>query len=417
MIKILDENDKAQLEGQIGAKADQTEIERLDGSVSELETTTTELKQDIEQLKQSGGSGSAGYTSWTTTQIDNLEAVLNMMEFSTEALAAEGKAKIDTLIDSLRSGTSSGSGESGGELTKVTLSSISAVYNGGEVPEGTSASDLDITVTATYSDGSTEIITGWNITGTVYEGENSFVVSYGGKTAIVNVVGYKQSSSSLYVTDGLIFNIDAIDSEIGDKSWSDATGNYVTETPQTGEFTRKNNFINVGYRGQVAVNDTALLNDMGTSFTVEAVWQNRYYTSDNVVHDFEMRDINYIFNVGNGNQNMLVANNGKCRILGSNTVYGEAFTSNDVILHCTITYDGTTYSLYHDGVLVTSMNATMDLSPQTQAEFWGCTSWAYVTLGSFNAGRIYNRCLTAEEVKANYDVDIERFGTQNIPAA
>lgn len=381
----------------------------------------SELKGEIDKLKNNG-TGEGSGASWSKTQIDNLESVLYMMEFSTEALAAEGKTKIDALITSLRNGTSSGSGGSsgGGESgggTEITLTSISAVYNGGEVQEGTSASDLDITVTANYSDGSSAVVSGWSISGTVYEGENSFIVSYGGKTTTVKVTGVKQSATSKYITDGLVFNIDAIDSETTGKSWSDVTGNYTTEIPSTGVIDDKGTYINANIRSQVKVTDTALLTDMGTEFSVEAVWQNRYFNLDGIATDQTPKDTAYIFTVGAGNNNMLIANNGKCRILGSNAVYGDAFTSNDDILHCTITYDGTTYSLYHDGTFVTSMSASMDLSSQTYAEFWGCMEWAKPTNGSFNAGRIYNRCLTANEVKANYDVDIERFGTQNIAAA
>lgn len=163
----------------------------------------SELKSEIEALKNGEtGTETPGGASWTTTQIDNLESVLYMMEFSTEALAAEGKTKIDALITSLRNGTSSGSGGSsgGGESgggTEITLTSISAVYNGGEVQEGTSASDLDITVTANYSDGSSAVVSGWSISGTVAIGTNTFTITYNNKTTTITVTGIESQKTDI----------------------------------------------------------------------------------------------------------------------------------------------------------------------------------------------------------------------------
>lgn len=86
-------------------------------------------------------------------------------------------------------GLTGGSGESGGE-TEKTLSSISATYNGGDVPVGTSLTSLTgITVTAHYSDGSTADVTGYTLSGMITEGSNTITVSYGGKTATFAVTG------------------------------------------------------------------------------------------------------------------------------------------------------------------------------------------------------------------------------------
>lgn len=83
---------------------------------------------------------------------------------------------------------------SGGTVTpdnpEVTLSSISATYNGGNVAIGTSVNDLTgITVTAYYSDGSTANVTGYALSGTITEGSNTITVSYGGKITTFTVTG------------------------------------------------------------------------------------------------------------------------------------------------------------------------------------------------------------------------------------
>lgn len=72
---------------------------------------------------------------------------------------------------------------------EVVLESISAVFNGENAQVGTNASDLDITVTGHYSDGSTKTETGWTTAGTVSEGNNVFTIYLGDKTCTVSVVG------------------------------------------------------------------------------------------------------------------------------------------------------------------------------------------------------------------------------------
>lgn len=72
---------------------------------------------------------------------------------------------------------------------EVTLTSISASYTGGIVPAGTTLSQLSgITVTATYSDGSTGTVTGYTLSGTLTAGQtNTVTVTYQGKTATFEV--------------------------------------------------------------------------------------------------------------------------------------------------------------------------------------------------------------------------------------
>lgn len=87
----------------------------------------------------------------------------------------------------------------------VTLQSISATYTGGEVATGTALTDLTgITVTATYSDGSTKNVTGYTLSGEILECENTITVSYGGKTTTFTVTGIAESSGDAELpTDGL----------------------------------------------------------------------------------------------------------------------------------------------------------------------------------------------------------------------
>lgn len=80
------------------------------------------------------------------------------------------------------------------DVPEVTLSSISATYSGGDVAVGTAVTDLTgIVVTAHYSDGTSETVTGYTLSGTIAEGNNTITVSYGGKTTSFTVTGVAES--------------------------------------------------------------------------------------------------------------------------------------------------------------------------------------------------------------------------------
>lgn len=81
---------------------------------------------------------------------------------------------------------------------EVTLSSISAVYSGGDVAVGTAPADLTgIVVTAHYSDGTSETVTGYTLSGTIGEGSNTITVSYGGMAATFTVTGVAESTETV----------------------------------------------------------------------------------------------------------------------------------------------------------------------------------------------------------------------------
>lgn len=88
--------------------------------------------------------------------------------------------------------------DTSGESTK-TLDSITAAFNQGDaVIYNTDALDSlkqYLTVTANYSDGSTETVTGYTLSGTLVEGTSTVTVSYDGKSATFTVNVMKNSES------------------------------------------------------------------------------------------------------------------------------------------------------------------------------------------------------------------------------
>lgn len=156
---------------------------------TQIQTNTnniSELKGDLSQLSEEIGKQTG--TGLSTEAIDKLEEVGNYLAYTT----ADGGSKWTELISILRNGSSGGgSGET------VTLQSISATYTGGDVPVGTLLNDLTgITVTATYSDGSTSNVTGYTLSGEIVEGSNTITVSYGGKSTTFTVTGVAESGGN-----------------------------------------------------------------------------------------------------------------------------------------------------------------------------------------------------------------------------
>lgn len=170
---------------------------------AQLNKNTEDISSLSDEIANKTGTG------LSTEAIDKLEEVGNYLAYTT----ADGGAKWTELISILRNGSSGGgSGEGSGE-TEKTLSSISATYTGGEVTTGTALSDLTgITVTATYSDGTTKIVTGYTLSGEILEGENTITVSYGGKTTTFTVTGIVESGGGEVTaelpTDGLVAYFD-----------------------------------------------------------------------------------------------------------------------------------------------------------------------------------------------------------------
>ena len=146
------------------------------------------LSEEIANLQTSG---------LTTAQVNALDGMFKVCAFTKDNVSAEYTAFK----------TAFGITDSGGE-TEVTLTSISATYNGGDVAVGTALSDLTgIVVTATYSDGSTATVTGYTLSGEIVEGDNTISVTYNGKTATFTVIGTVTNERVEHIVSGQTFPV------------------------------------------------------------------------------------------------------------------------------------------------------------------------------------------------------------------
>lgn len=144
-----------------------------------------------------------------------------------------------------------------------TLVSISAAFNqGSAVVHSTDSLDTlrqYLTVTATYDDSSTGVVTNYTLSGTLVEGESTIAVLYNGKstTFTVNVTAPAtiDSISAVFTQgDAVIYDTDALDTL---KQYLTVTATYDDQTTQTvtnytlsGTLTAGTSTITVSYGGK-----------------------------------------------------------------------------------------------------------------------------------------------------------------------
>lgn len=171
--------------------------------LNHMEQGISQLSEKIANLQTSG---------LTTAQIKALDGMFKV--------AAYIKADVSAEYSAFK--TAFGIEDSGDTEPEKTLTSISATYSGGDVAVGTAVTALTgITVTATYSDGSTAVVTGYTLNGTIAEGNNTITVSYGGKKTTITVTGVVEQgggeetgvSNETTWTDRVAYTYNAVENE------------------------------------------------------------------------------------------------------------------------------------------------------------------------------------------------------------
>lgn len=160
-------------------------IANVNSALSAMQTTVNDLDGRVEALEEGGGTGGGVPSSVKGALITLLKAAVYSETGLTDEIAT---------IESWASATAE-------------LVSISASYSGGAVTAGTSLDSLrnDLTVIASYEDSTTEVVTGYTLSGTLTEGTQTITASYGGKTTTftVTVVSGSTLLNSWDFTQGL----------------------------------------------------------------------------------------------------------------------------------------------------------------------------------------------------------------------
>lgn len=156
------------------------------GNLNHLQTNTkTSLVAAINELTSSQGSG------MSKAAITLLITILRHALYESDQSDA-----IDALETALNAGATDP------EVPEVTMTHITAVYTGDSVPVGTDIYSLQgLTVTAYYSDGTTAIITGYNLGGKISKaGNNTLSVVYNGQSTTVSIPGYETDKTLTGIT-------------------------------------------------------------------------------------------------------------------------------------------------------------------------------------------------------------------------
>lgn len=354
----------------------------LEQLIKELEEDISQLSEDIADLKQNGtGSG----TGWTNAQIDLLDEIGNYLPFT----SGDGGKKWDDLIASLRGGAS----EEPDTPTDATVTSISATYTGGEVVTGTALSVLTgITVTATYSDGTTKVVTGYTLSGDIVEGENEITVSYNGFTTTFEVVGIVQSNGEDVTAelpiDGLVgyFDLRNVSQEkVGSAYLINATKGdgmlyswyAMTETGDYGTTIKQSHYSNTTATTDYALGDKFTAVFMGYN---GVFWDNNYF-GNSIEH---YAQLNAYYNNTNGSVTKLNVGNVK-------GVYDK--TDYNIMI---LAVNGDTLNIYLNGTLSNTLHGS---------DYTDYSSWASILLPQLNyntgyatAFALYNRALTEVEL-------------------
>ena len=173
-------------------------------------------------------------------------------------------------IDALAAELSLSAGDPGGDVTPeepedpdepvVTMTGLSVSYSGGDVPVGTALTELTgITVTANYSDGSSQAVTGYALSGTIAEGSNTVTVSYEGFTTAFAVTGVAEEETDVTLT-GITASYTGGDVPVGTAlteltgitvtaNYSDGSSQTVTGFTLSGTIAEGSNTVTVSYEG------------------------------------------------------------------------------------------------------------------------------------------------------------------------
>ena len=191
----------------------------------------------------------------TTEQITTLDNMFKVCAFTKADVSAEYRSFCTAF------GIEGGTVPDEPDSPAVTLTSISATYNGGKVSAGTPVNALSgIVVTARYSDGSTARVSGYTLSGTIKEGSNTITVTYQGKTATFTVYGEVvaektlESISATYSGGSVPVGtaVSALSGIVVTAHYSDGSTAPVSGYTLSGTIAEGSNTITVTYQGKTA---------------------------------------------------------------------------------------------------------------------------------------------------------------------
>lgn len=161
----------------------------------EMEDEIEGIKDDLSDLQAEIEGGGSGLTA-------DLKAALDQLAQKVAYIDDDGQDYYDALHNAL--------------YPPATLSYITCVYTqSGTVYDTDTLDSLksDLVVTAHYSNGTTQTVTAYTLSGTLTQGTSTITVAYGGKTTTFNVTVSHASDPSEEWSDGVPYSYTLVPNE------------------------------------------------------------------------------------------------------------------------------------------------------------------------------------------------------------
>lgn len=353
----------------------------------EMEDEIEGIKEDLAELE--GGGLSA-----------DLKAALDQLAQKVAYIDEDGQDYYDALHNAL--------------YPPASLSSISCVYTqSGTVYDTDTLDSLksDLVVTAHYSNGTTQTVTSYTLSGTLVEGTSTITVSYGGKTTTFNVTVTHQQAS--YVTSGLISRWDGIDNtrsghNASATAWEDLVGSHDLTLNNTSLATWGEDHL--AFAGQ----SNQHIRDASSGFGDTAVTVEFVIAPENVSADIffawygnsTYKRALLFFATGSISEYCVGSSHSAYPVSDFTTirsiavVYEPSTTQGDMYINNTKATKSATAGQWNN----TASYDCVNVGNQNG------TSGTYPFKGKVYAIRVYNRQLTEAELSQNHAADVERFG-------
>lgn len=225
---------------------------------------------------------------------------------------------------------------------------------------------------------------------------------------------YAKPKEAPYPTENLVFWLDAIQqNKRGFTSWIDFSGNYSFSRSIQSHSGTHSTFIDF-FRIAIPLKNAdgaKFIGDISNGFTIEAIYQPRYTNFNAAIQDTPRSGAQSML-VGFSNSEYFFQANGQLKLPGGSNIGTDVF-DNSKIMHITWTYDGSSFKRYVDGANDIDVAGTINTSGLANVFVLGYSDWSWNTSLCFNNLRVYSRALTQDEITANYNTDLARFGTEN----
>ena len=335
----------------------------------------------------------------------------------------------DNIVTPISNGTATITATCGSQTATCSITvalplpdSISAVYTQGNtvVYSNTPLDNLknNLTVTVSYSDGTSVITTDYTLSGTLSVGTSTVTVTYADKTTTFDVIVSEGDDITL-TSEGLNVYIQAQDGCIGTTSDSVYILNLADDSKiynnnydnilSTNMYDSENKSLNFTSANKLTIKDNKYLVSPGGSYTLETMIKTSTLVKSSV--KFIVANFDSKSNYGGSaflcrEKNIIEAS---YRPLQGTTVpIKTTLDINNTWTHLTAVVNSTddTFSFYVNGILVNSTNITKYASIVRPVTMNTYSNPSFSDAYDINMIRQYTRALTASEVMSNYNYQL-----------